>query len=215
MGKFSKIEGLFSGAKTRNYRPGEIIAYANDYPQYVYHIESGFVRIYLINNDGQELTLYIMGPKLFFSMGWAIANMPTNYYFEALTSTTVSYILNKTFYDFVANEHELLMELMKVHLLSLDGIITRMEALTSGNALNKISTAILFASQYFNTTRTDKNLIINLPLTHRIIASFAGLTRESTSMAMKKLEREKIISYKRRLLVINDLEALKQKSTSV
>lgn len=211
----TKMEEVFLGAKTLNYRSGEIIVRAGESPQYVYYIQSGFVRIYLLNEDGQELTLYVMGPGLIFSMVWALADIPNHYNFEAIMPTKVSYIPNKTFFDFVEKNQQLLMELMKINLYSLDGIITRMESLISGQASHKVAAAILFASQYFNCTKTHKNLINNLPVTHNIIASFAGLTRETTSIEMKKLEREKIISYKRRALVINDLEALKRKTTGM
>lgn len=208
----TKVTEIFLGAQALDYRAGETIVRAGEYSQYVYYIQSGFVRIYLLNKDGQELTLYVMGAGLIFSMVWALANIPNRYYFEALTPTKILYIPNKTFFVFVKKNPQLLMDLMKMHLYSLEGIITRMEFLISGQAPHKVAAAILFAYQYFNDTKNHKNLINNLPVTHNIIASLAGLTRETTSIEMKKLEREKIISYKRRTLVINDFEALKKRT---
>lgn len=187
----TKISEVFSGAKVLNYRTGETIVRAGEYPQNVFFIQSGFVRIYLINKEGQELTLYVLRPGLFFSMVWVIAGMPSYYNFETITPTKLLYVSNKTFFDFIEKDHRLLMEIMKVALYSLDGTIVRMEHLITGQASYKIAAAVLFVYQCFNDATTGENLINSLPVTHSIIASLAGLTRETTSVEMKKLERKK------------------------
>lgn len=216
----TKMDEIFAGAPILNFHAGEIIVHSGESPPYVYYIQSGFVRIYSLNENGQELTLHIMRPGLFFSMIWAFSNIPTHYNFEAFMSTKVLYIPKKTFFDSVKEQNQLLVELLRLNLHILDGMILKMEFLIFGQASHRVASAILFAYQSFNSIdnynhiKPPQNLINNLPITHSTIASFAGLTRETTSLEMKKLERENIISYKRRTLVINDLETLKERSIS-
>jgi len=207
-----QLEALFSGGKEVNYRSGQIIVRAGELPQKVFWIKSGLIRIYSLMEDGKELTLSMMGPGLFFSMPWVLNAAPSRYYFEAISQATLLYLPRKIFLDFLDRHQELFKELIKFCLLTQEGLIMRVEFLIFGKASHKVAAAIFLACQYFNHTQTNEKISLQLPLSHRLIASFASLSRETTSLEMKQLAKKGIIFYKRRLLTINNLERLKEES---
>lgn len=207
-----QLERLFLGGKVVSYRSGHVIIRAGELPQKVFWIKSGLIRIYSLMEDGKELTLYMMGPGLFFSMRWILNTAPSRYYFEAISRTTLLYLPRRIFLDFLDSHQELFKELLKFCLLIQEGLIMRVEFLIFGKASHKVASAIFLAHQYFSHTQTGKKINLQLPLSHRLIASFAGLSRETTSLEMKQLEKKGVISYKRRLLTINNLEKLKKES---
>jgi hypothetical protein len=49
-------------------------------------------------------------------------------------------------------------------------------------------------------------------MTHQGIAGLSGLSRETTSLEMKKFEREGIISKEKRFIVVNKMRKLKPNS---
>jgi CRP-like cAMP-binding protein len=53
-------------------------------------------------------------------------------------------------------------------------------------------------------------VVIILPLTHQEIANLAGLTRETTSVEMKRLENDGFIGHQKHLLVVNNLSELEE-----
>jgi CRP-like cAMP-binding protein len=55
-------------------------------------------------------------------------------------------------------------------------------------------------------------ITIDLPLAHKDIASMVGLTRETVSLEMKKLEQSDLIEYKRGNITIRDIDAFKRKT---
>jgi len=55
-------------------------------------------------------------------------------------------------------------------------------------------------------------LVVNFPATHRVIANLVGLTRETTSVQMSKLQKQGVVSTKRSQFVVNNLEKLKNLS---
>ena len=75
---------------------------------------------------------------------------------------------------------------------------------------------LLFTLRYlctrFGQPIVDGSVYMDLPLTQQDIANFIGLTRETTAIELKRLEKNTVISYDRRHFVVrmqklNDLIA--------
>jgi CRP/FNR family transcriptional regulator len=97
---------------------------------------------------------------------------------------------------------------MKRILLGLDGILTNIEYLLSGNAKRRILAVLLLSAKRFGQKNDHNQIIIQLPLTHQDMANLCGLTRETVSLIIEELIDKKIISSKKQLLTIQDLKSL-------
>ncbi len=209
--KLNKLKQFFSTQRRINYRKRDIIIRAEDTPGGVYYLHKGYVRAYVLSETGQELTLIIFKPGDMFPLIWALNNIPNNYYCEAITSVDVSKISREEFISFLDTNMDVYKEVLSRMLTRMDGLLERMEYMVFGNAYQKIASILLICAERFGLEKENK-IIIRVPLTHKDIANLVGLTRETTSAEVKKLEKKNICVREGRLFVVNSMTRLKNEA---
>lgn len=211
--KTQKLEEFFSNGKTIEYKKNEMILRPEDIPQGVFYLEKGFVRMNTILEDGRELTLNIFKPGTYFSMLWAIGDIENTYYFQAVTNIVVKRAPKEKTVKFLKENPEILFDLTKRILSGMGGLLTNIEYLLSGHAEKRVSAALILSAKRFGKKEVNGKIEIELPLTHQDIANLGGLTRETTSLELEKLEKKKLISYKHHTMVIINLKQLQEKNS--
>ncbi|OGE32277.1 hypothetical protein A3C99_03390 [Candidatus Daviesbacteria bacterium RIFCSPHIGHO2_02_FULL_37_9] len=206
---FKKLFSFYSQFKTVNYKRGDIILSPGQVPPGVYFLKRGYTRLYSVSQEGEDLTMIIYKPNDFFPFMWTINQTPNIYYLEALTNTELGIAPRKEFLAFLKENVDLAYELTSRILLRFEGLLERMEHLVFGNAYNKVAMVLSLSAQRFGKKQEDNSIHIPLPLTHKDIASLTGLTRETVSIEMKKLEREGIITHTGRQLTVCSLPKVK------
>ncbi len=206
-----KFSNFFSKFKKYHYKKGEVILRGGDTPQGVYFINKGYVKDYSISKEGEELMLIIFKPEDFFPMQWVFNNKPNEHYFETMTAVELWRCPKEDFIAFIEANPEIFFELTSHITLRLGGITQRMEYLAFGNAYAKVASIILICAERFGEKKGGE-IVIQVPLTHKDIASFLGLARETVSVEIKKIERKDLITYDGKLLVVKDKQGLEQES---
>ncbi len=206
-----KLSNFFSKFKKYYYKKGETILRGGDIPQGVYFIDKGYVRDYSISKEGKELTLIIFKPEDFFSITWVFNDSPNSHYFDAMSVVELWRCPKEDFLVFVEANPEVFLELTSHIVLRLGGIMQRMEYLAFGNAYEKVASIITICAERFGK-KEGKNIIIQVPLVHRDIAELLGITRETASIELKKLERKKIIAYHDKFIIVKNQSKLKEES---
>jgi len=206
-------ENFFSQFKSvQKFKKNKLIFGPGAIPTGIFYIKSGFVRLYTISESGKEITFNIFKPGAYFSMIWALNDTPNIYFYESLTDVLLLKAPKDEVVKYVEKNPGFLYDLTKRTLNGLDGMTKLMEALLTGNAYQQIASVLLVLSRRFGKNGKDGEIIINLPLTHRIIGTLAALSRESTSLELEKLTKAKIISQKDHQIIIKDLKKLEEKS---
>ena len=211
MEAFGKLKVFFSQRKRLRYKKHEIILRANEDPSGVFYLDKGYVRLYTVSVSGQELTLIVFKPQDLFPLMWTFNDRQNNYYLEAVTSVDLLRVERTEFLDFVEKNPDVSHEILKKMLTRLGGLLVRMEYLTFGNAYQKIASILLIFAERFGE-KNGKIITIDVPLTHKDVASFVGITRETTSVEIKKLKDKKIIDYKGPFIKVLSMERLKRES---
>lgn len=208
-----KLEKFFKDANlVRYYKKGEIIVRADDDPSGVFYVREGYARIYSVSPNGQEITFNIFKPGSFFPMMWAIGQSQNTYFLEAMSAVELWRAPKDKLVEFIKREPEVLFDLTRRILIGLDGLLGVIESLLFGDARAKIASVVAVSAKRFGQKKQNGEIEIALMLTHQNIASLAGLTRETVSAEMKKLENEGLISYNKRLLVIKKMDKLEELS---
>lgn len=206
-------ENFFAQFKSaQNFKKNQLILGPAAEPSGIFFIKSGFVRLYLISEGGKELTLNIFKPGTYFSMIWALNNVPNIYFYESLTDVLLLKAPKNEVVKYIQSNPSILYDLTKRTLSGLDGMTRLMEALLTGNAYQQISSVMLILARRFGKNGKNHEIVIDLPLTHRIIGTLAGLSRESTTVELGKLTKQKIISQKDRLLLVTNIKRLEEES---
>jgi CRP-like cAMP-binding protein len=81
----------------------------------------------------------------------------------------------------------------------------------SGNATNKVAAILLQLSFDYGQIKGN-HIQVPFPATHRVLATLIGLTRETTSVQMSKLQKLGIIATKRASFTVLNLDKLKKLS---
>lgn len=184
-----------------------MILNSNDNPTGVFYIKSGYIRVYRISEEGEELTLAILKEHDFFPLTYGFNGSKNNYYLEAITPLEIWKAPQDQFLQFIKGEPDLYFELTNRILIRFDDVLSRMEHLIFSNAYTKVATTLLMCAQGLGEVEGDA-IIVKVPLTHKDIATMIGITRETTSLEMKKLERKGYISRKGKQLIITNYRLL-------
>lgn len=208
------LEIFFSKYKHISYKKRQMIIRAGDNPLGVFFIKKGYARRFIVSKDGKELTTSIYKPLDIFSLGWAIHNLQIRYFVESITPVEVYRAPKNEFLDHIINHPGASIKLISRLLNRLDAFSQRMENFVFGGARERVASILLILADRFGKKRNN-GICIQIPLTHKDIASLLGMARETVSMEMKNLENKKIFSYSNRKILIKDIKQLKKESSLI
>ncbi len=209
--QFGKLEQFFSQFRQIHYKKHALLMRADDIPSGVYYLYKGYARYYSLSEAGQELSYIIVKPQDIFPVIWAITDSSNTQYCEAMTDIEVSRAPKDEFVEFLRKNPDLLYEVFRKMLVRFEGVLDRMAYMVFGNAYQKVASILVICAERFGIKKGDK-IIIRVPLTHQDIANLIGLTRETTSVEIKKLEKLKIYSKKGSFISVRNLEKLKKEA---
>jgi CRP/FNR family cyclic AMP-dependent transcriptional regulator len=193
-----------------SYRKGDIIIRGDDIPSGVYFVQKGTVKMSFIGKDGNELGVNILKPGAFFPMIWALGGVENTYFFQALSGTIAIKVPKEDFINFLKENPSLLYDLTRRLLVGMDGLLFNIKHILSGSATSKISVIIYSLARRFGVKKGD-SVELGLNLTHQEIAHFAGLSRETTTIAINKLVKSGILEQTQRKILIRDWEGLQSR----
>ena len=206
-----KLDSYFSRFPKKIFAKGKIIIDADETPDEAYYLKKGYVRAYTLSSQGVELTLHIFTPGSYFPMIFILNDITNRYYFEALTQADIYIIPKAKLVSFLRKNASILEDLTIRLLRGLDKMMMRIEYLVFSSAKVKVISALMFLARHFGKTEGEM-LKISIPFTHREIAAFAGISRETVSRELEKMQKEKLISYKKQYITIKYVDKLRDEN---
>lgn len=202
------IENYAENSNPIKFRKNDLIYRPGDKCENALYIQTGFVRVYCVCRDGQEVTIHIFKPQSFVPLNFCPAETKFSYYFEALTPVEIRRVSRGEFNNYLLENRELLFGLASSIFLDFKKLLGKIEQLASGDAYAKVVSALL---SLVNSEKVQ-NVTLSFPVTHRLLSTMTGLTRETVTLQMLKLKKKGYLSGKGRHLVITDLERLMEES---
>lgn len=197
------IEAFFVRYQPMTYKKSELILRAEDAPFGVYYLQSGYVRQYLLSPSGETFIVHIYKPGSFFPLTWILNDTPNVYHFEAMTPVSVVRAPKDAFVEFLKVHPEALFYATQRLALGLAGFVSRVAQLVLDDAYTKTILLILYYADNFGE-KTKEGVALNIPLTHREIASWIGTTRETASLQVETLVKKGLLTTRGRLLIVRD-----------
>lgn len=184
-------------------------------------VKKGYIKRYLIRNDGTYGVQSIYGPGNIFPLTAPfkfLFNQELNsrqavYYWEAVTDTELYKIDNLTLKESVENDPLLYRDLLLVSGERLQSNIQRLENLSLAVFYKRVAHQIVFLARHFGVKR-DSNTIISVPLTQQDLANILSATRETVSLSFKELTSRGLILKSGKTFVIPDLDKLEEEALS-
>jgi CRP-like cAMP-binding protein len=201
------LNAFFAKYPARPYSAGTAIIDANEDPRGAYFLVSGQVRQFIISEEGEELTLHVFEPGSFFPMMWVMNNLPNRHTYEASRDAEIRIAPAADFTEFLRQEPELLYQFSQRLLFGLNGMLMRVESLSLQSARKRVIESLLYIARHFGDAQGNE-VTIRPHFTHREIATFTGLVRETTSIEISKLEKQGYLAYRGPSLVILNTDRL-------
>lgn len=183
-------------------------------------IESGYVKRYLIANDGSLGVQVMYGPGDVFPITLAfsaifdqkINESPETYYYEAVTPMEMFTVDEATLKLAVEKDPKLYKSLLAIAGKRLHSTLHGLENLTLSNSYRRVAHELLYLAMRFGEEKDEGTRII-VPLTHQDLADILSLTRETVSTCMVQLRDKKLITTNKNI-VIKDMKKLEEEAYS-
>lgn len=203
------LDNFFNQFKKREFKIKELLINPDTSPIGLYYLKKGLIREFLITSKGDDLTINIFKPHSLFPIGWILNDSISPHYYEALVNSEVWIAPKTKALEFLCKSPLVLIDLVKRIYMGLDGYFSRIENQMSGNAQKKLISELIIFGKRFGKQDKDKVTVI-AKVTEKILASQAGIARETVSRELKKLKEQKLISFTKGTLILNNLSKLEQ-----
>lgn len=204
--KYTQLKKFFTKYPTQKFSKNSIILEPGEKIEDLYFMKSGYVRVFTKTDLGEN-TLNFFKPLYLISTMHLFVNQPNEFYFQALTPVETYVMPRSDFDQLQKNNPEIASIMMEFFMSSLLLCLNNQGNIINGNALSKVASVLLQLGHNYGEIKNEQ-LNVNFPASHRIIANIVGLTRETTSVQMSKLQKQGVISTKRTQFLIRNLEKL-------
>lgn len=199
--KFFKQEG-----ELLNIPKGQYLVTVYDDSPWVFFLMDGLIKItFTLTNGDNRVIGYFLPGMSFAKSGSFFIDSGGNLEYVLVKKSSLYRVPRKAFLDQLKSSSGFNQEytnwLLKSQILLIERIVYQGEPTIE----RKVIKWLLFMAKYYGNKKQGV-IVIDIPLTHELIAEFVHATRESVGVVMRKLEQAKLITIKNKLITINDFE---------
>ena len=183
-------------ATRRTFKKQSMLLYQGEAPRLVYVVLSGVVKAYSINTAGEEQVASFETYADIMPAPWVFHRASTTlYYYEALTDVEVLALSRETFHDILSSSEDFRAQLLDYFVTANTGFLMRITSLEQSRAREKIMFTLYYLLFRYGRETKPGIFTVEMKLTHSVIASLVGLTRETTTNELTKLREQKVLKY--------------------
>jgi CRP/FNR family transcriptional regulator len=183
-------------ATKRTFKKHSILLYQGEAPRMAYVVLSGVVKVYSINAAGEEQIVAFETRDDLLPTPWIFNKSSTTlYYYEALADCEVLALSRDDLQRLIAGSDALRTNLLDYFATNYTGLLMRITALEQSRAREKIMFTLYYLLFRYGRETRGGIFVVDLKLTHSVIASLVGLTRETTTNELSKLKSQKVLRY--------------------
>ncbi len=202
------MEQLIATLKSKSIRQTvkkrSVVLYQGEIPRYVYIVLKGVIKSYSLTTSGEEQVIKLYAKNSIFTVPWLFGKSNHSlYYYEAQTDCVLACIDKATFLETLENDSELQREMLDYFATVYTGSMVHITALEQARAREKVLTILYYLCLTNGTEFKPGKYKVELHLTHSIIASLCGITRETTALELSKLKKDSVVRYTARYYLID------------
>lgn len=195
-----------------SYKKGELLILDGQTFERLMIVHSGQLKAYRDTTEGKQQILHIFGPGDFLGERTLLTHTESAYTVEALSPVTVCTIHREAFQALLDEHPSISKKILEVLSDRLTHLEKSLESMGAKSIDKRISMVLVDFAEKFGQ-RENGHVELDLPLNREGIANFIGLTRETVTRKMKRLERDGIIRpVGNKKIEILDWEALQESS---
>jgi CRP/FNR family transcriptional regulator len=191
-----------------SYKKGQYIFSENGYPQGLYCINHGKVKLANAGLNGKEHILRLL--KNGDVIGYRSLISSDRYHCSAiaLEDCSVCFIPKEKFFELVKENPKVNLELLKLLSNNLKQAEAQVVSMAQKNVRERMAEALLFFKATYGTNEGDLSLNINF--TREEISSFVGTSTETVIRLLSEFNNDHIVSIYGKKIIITNLAKLTQ-----
>lgn len=201
----NELRAYYRNHSTVKFAKGEIIFHQGETPKCLYAIKSGIVQVTNLTDGGDCRSISFEMVDDIIPACWAFSKTTKSlFYYGAHTNCELYIMDKKCFLHQLSDNAEFANKLTSRIMNSYIGSQLQVDALEKPNANQKLMYTFRYLTLLYGRPTAIENFIkIQIPLTQQVIANFIGLTRETVSIELSKMESEKIVTSRRKMYTID------------
>lgn len=193
--RMEAFEAFLATYPTKKYTKGAIILHQDDEPPCAYVVKKGVIKMYDISAMGDERLVLFDQEREFFPIAWIVGlKEQSQFFYEAYTDADVYKVPRDDIVAFLKKHPDSLYDVYVNFIERYIAFQARILGLEQTRASDKVIFNLDFLTSRFGRKINDSQTDLPLPLTQQDLANYVGLTRETTSIELKKLEKKGVIS---------------------
>jgi CRP/FNR family transcriptional regulator, cyclic AMP receptor protein len=172
----------------KKFLKNQVILLEEDEPSYFYFIVSGRVKVIRYNEAGKELMLAIHKRYDYFGEMAILDGKTSPATIIAMEDCTIGFITKSNFVKFIMSNERSLQQLISLLCSRLRESWSMLNILGFAEASEKVRAALKIFSKKFGT-QDSNGTIISIKLTHKDLANFAAVSRETASRIISSLTK--------------------------
>jgi CRP/FNR family transcriptional regulator len=197
-----EMEQIINKMIVKQFKKNETILYEEDTNEFMYVILLGKVKVVRTTEDGKEIILAMHKSGSFFGEMSLIDGKTTPASVIATEDALIAIIAREDFFSIVFLHNKVTGNLLKILCTRLRRCWDTIQLLNFNNASHRTKMLLLMLIEEYGE-KTPEGTVLNIKLTHQDISDMTGLTRESVTRVIDKLQKQKeIIVLKNRFICL-------------
>ncbi|MFA7301704.1 MAG: Crp/Fnr family transcriptional regulator [Candidatus Shapirobacteria bacterium] len=199
--------GFFSKYPIKKYKRGETVLKPGANFGGICFAKTGYIKVSIVSKDGKETCIQLFKPLFYLSLISQLTNSKNKHQLEAITNVEYYVCPKVDFMNFLDKNQKLKSDVLELFLNKFMEVVTNMVQIIANDAEIKILSLIYSLANEFGAKK-DSKTVIKFKVTHKLLASLTGLTRETATLQMLKLHKQKLIEAEKRHIVIPDMKKI-------
>jgi CRP/FNR family transcriptional regulator, polysaccharide utilization system transcription regulator len=199
------IEKLNLNMNCNFYNKGQVIFFEGNYPDGLFCIRDGKVKVFKIGSTGKEQIIRFAKNGDVLGYRALLASDTYNASASALEDSHICFIRKDTICELFKSNNNFSFNLLKLLARDLEDVENKMVKLAQKPVRDRLAEALLILKETYGT---DKQGNINISLSREDFASIVGTATETVIRLLTEFKKENLISTKGKKIKILDLDEL-------
>jgi CRP/FNR family transcriptional regulator len=185
----AELSLLMDKIMIKEYKKNQVILFENDTNNYMYLILSGRVKVVQTTEDGKEIIRAIHKTGDSFGELSLIDCRSSTASVIAIENTTAAIIDKQNFFSILYTQKKVLENMLQMFCTRLRDSWERVQMINFKSAYQRV---VMLLQQLSNEhgEKVSEGVLLNVKLTHQNIADMSGLTRETVTRILDRLQKD-------------------------
>lgn len=185
----AEIEALAQVVVMKQFSRGEIVLLEEDTANYMYIILSGKVRVVQMNSEGKERLLAIHKRGDYFGELALLDGKTSPATVIAMEESDIGLLSKKDFDQLVFSNDKILLQFLSILCLRLRESLMMLKIMSLADAEERVRLVLKYLTRLYGV-KEQRGMLVSLKLTHKDIANYASVSRETVTRLMTRFTHE-------------------------